>query len=176
MNSACFEDYRNIPLSEETDQYFSFIAAINKIEFSTVTVFRPWYKRGEKIYFDLYFSLNRTLGIWQFVKWPCGVVLIFFFFYRARNKYELKLCVLQSTKRVSVEAVSIKTKFEWCTMSVKFLCLLRSLLLATAAMFFHAGYFSSDWCCISCYVNVLLAFALMGMFYYCSRSVASSIP
>jgi len=63
MNSACFEDYRNIPLSAETGPYFSFIGVINKIKFSTVAVFRPWYKRGEKIYFDLYFSLNRTLGI-----------------------------------------------------------------------------------------------------------------
>lgn len=173
MDSACFEDYGNIPLSAETGPYFSFIGVINKIGFSIVAVFRPWYKTGEKIYFDLYFSFNRTLGIWQFVKWPCGVVLIFF--YRVRSKYELKLCVLQSSKRVAVEAVSIKTKFEWCTMSVKFLCLLRSLLVATAAMFFSAGYFSCDWCCISGYVNVLLAFGLMGMFYYCSRSVASSI-
>jgi hypothetical protein len=55
MNGACFEDYRNIPLSAEKGPYFSFIGVINKIEFSTVTVFRPWYKRSEKIYFDLYF-------------------------------------------------------------------------------------------------------------------------
>jgi hypothetical protein len=121
------------------------------------------------MHFDLYFPLNRTLGIWQFVKWRRGVVMIFF--YRVRNKYELKLCVLQPNQRVAVEAVSVKTKFECCTMSVKCLCLLRSLLLATAAMFFAAGYFSGDWCCISGYVNVLLAFGLMGMFYYCDRSV-----
>jgi hypothetical protein len=63
MNIACFEDHRNVPLSAETGPYFNFIDVINKIEFSTVTVFRQWYKSGEKIYFDLYFSLNRTLGI-----------------------------------------------------------------------------------------------------------------
>jgi hypothetical protein len=63
MNSAYFEGYRNIPLSAETGPCFSFIGVINKIEFSIVAGFRPWYKRGEEIYFDLYFSLNRTLGI-----------------------------------------------------------------------------------------------------------------
>jgi len=34
MNSACFEDYRNIPLSAEIGPYFNFIGVINKIGFS----------------------------------------------------------------------------------------------------------------------------------------------
>lgn len=112
-----FEDFRILRLSAETGLYSGFYGVIKSVLHHTI--FRPWSKRGDQecLYSGVCFSFKWTIDVWQFVEAPSGAVLIS---YRVGNKYELKSWVLQCSLRTDVETMSITTKLQCCTVSIKF--------------------------------------------------------